>query len=325
MLAALDRARDRLPVRPRAAEHRRLAGAVDPDEADAVAGPDAPVDVVAGRVRRPTSSRTSVQVEHVLAQPAGRKVLQHKRVARRRLVGDQRVGRLDAELRLRRARGRAAAQPRQLLAHQVLPPRLGRRGQPVALGAWPARRRRTRRRRGRRRRRAPPTSGADRVEEPAVVASPPAAPAARRSRQMLGQPGDALDVEVVRRLVEHDDVVAGHQHRGQRHPASLAAGEPARPRVSRSTPDSRSVDDVAGRGVGGPLVVGPTADDDVAPTVRLPRGRRSGRGSPPTARDVCVTRPESGPSAREQPAAAWTCRRRCARRRRSRRPRRRRG
>ena len=76
-----------------------------------------------------------VQVEHVLAQPGGRKALQHKRIARRRLVGDQLVGGLDAELRLRRPRRRSAPQPRQLLAHQVAATRLGARGQPHPLGA----------------------------------------------------------------------------------------------------------------------------------------------------------------------------------------------
>ena len=43
--------------------------------------------------------------------------------------------------------------------------------------------------------------------------------------QMLGQPGDALDVEVVGRLVQGDDVPFTDQQLGQLHPAPLAAAE----------------------------------------------------------------------------------------------------
>ncbi len=41
----------------------------------------------------------------------------------------------------------------------------------------------------------------------------------------VGQPVDALDVEVVGGLVEHEQVVVAEQHRGQRHPAPLPTGQ----------------------------------------------------------------------------------------------------
>ena len=73
------------------------------------------------------------QVDDVLAEPRGRQAGQRDRVAQGRLVGDQLGGRVHPELRLRGARRCAAAQPRQLLAHQVLPLGLGDRRHPVAL------------------------------------------------------------------------------------------------------------------------------------------------------------------------------------------------
>ena len=80
-----------------------LAGAVDPDQAD----PRRPARstrsgrAAAPAVRPGTVRLTPVQVEDVLAQPAGGELLQLQPVPRRRLVGDQRVGRVDPELRLR--------------------------------------------------------------------------------------------------------------------------------------------------------------------------------------------------------------------------------
>ena len=203
----------------------------------------------------------TVQIEHVLTQPAGRKVLQYKRIARWWFGGDQIVGRLDAKLRLGRPCGRAPTQPGQLFPHQILAPRLyaGRQSHPF-------------RAREHIRRVAAviridgavvdlPRSGAHRVEEPAVMAHHH-----QRLRvtpvQVFREPADDLDVQVVRRLVEHDDVVTGDQHRGQRHPSSLAAGQPADRAVEL---DARQQvrHHIAGFGFGGPHVVGATAHDDV--------------------------------------------------------------
>ena len=50
-------------------------------------------------------------------------------------------------------------------------------------------------------------------------------------QQVLGQPGDAGHVEMVRRLVEHQQVGGADQQRGQRDPPALAAGHRCRPGV----------------------------------------------------------------------------------------------
>ncbi len=75
--------------------------------------------------------------------------------------------------------------------------------------------------------------------------------------QVLGQPPHALDVEVVGRLVEHEQVELLHQGRGERDPLPLAAGEPLDRRVqAASAAGAQALDDGAAARVGGPLVVG---------------------------------------------------------------------
>ena len=104
-------------------------------------------DARSGRPGRPARSASSqdrlragvqrdvLQVVDLLAEPGGGQPLQRHRVAGRRHVGDERVGGVDAELRLGGAGRRAAAQPGDLLAEQVLPAGLGRGGDPLPLGA----------------------------------------------------------------------------------------------------------------------------------------------------------------------------------------------
>ncbi len=103
---------------------------------------------------------------------------------------------------------------------------------------------------------------ADLVEEPAVVGDDeqrgPALP------QVPGQPGDALDVQVVRRLVEQDQQVARvrlDQRLGQRDAPPLAAGERADDRVEalretrRVEAAEQAGDHVADLRLPGPLVL----------------------------------------------------------------------
>src|SRR5699024_8166939 len=74
-----------------------------------------------------------------------------------------------------------------------------------------------------------------------------------------GQPGDTFDVQVVGRLIEHDDVVVFHQQSGQSRPAALTAGE----RSDRAVPvqsAEQAVHDVAFSRLGGQFVVGGVAD-----------------------------------------------------------------
>ena len=181
-----------------------------------------------------------LEVDDVLAQALGGEALELEPVARWRLVLDEGVRRVDAELRLRRAGGGTAAQPGQLLAGQVLPPRLGRRGLPHPLGL------------GQHERGVPAVVGvhdagpvggrvhlpgavADGVEEPAVVGDHDqrrGAPQPAPRVEVPGQPGDGLDVEVVGRLVEDQQVV---RRPGAAAPAStgVARRRRGRPRCGR--------------------------------------------------------------------------------------------
>ena len=132
-LAALDAARGRLEPTGQEPQQRRLAGAVDADQADAVAGAEPPGDVVQEHPVAVDHGRV-LDVEHVLAEPRRGHPGQRELVARRRLVGDQLVRRVEAELGLGRPRRCTATQPGELLAQQVLALLLGRRRVPCALG-----------------------------------------------------------------------------------------------------------------------------------------------------------------------------------------------
>jgi len=196
--------------------------------------------------------RHVLDVVDVLAEPGRCQRPQGHAVPRRRLVGDQRRRGVEPEARLGRAGRRATTQPGQLLAQQVGPPGLGRIGHPdplgpgeyigrvaplvrmhLAAGHLPGRR-------------------TDRVEEPPVVgdhdqAAPPPG-------QVTGQPRHALDVEVVGRLVEHQQIGFGDQQRRQRHPAALATGEPLDRCVQAHLMQAEPVEHLAYPGVAGPLV-----------------------------------------------------------------------
>lgn len=206
------------------AQQGGLACAVDADEADAVAGTQVPGEVLE-QFLRPGVDADVLQVEDRLAEAGVGELHQLGGVARRRHVGDQLIGRLDAVARLGGPGGGAAAQPGQLLAHQVLP--LGLLGgcDAVALGAGEdvvavaalvlvhvtALH--------------VPHAGADLVEEPPVVGDADERGAALL--EVLGQPGNALDVEVVGGLVEDQEVLVGDEELGEGDPAALAAGERA--------------------------------------------------------------------------------------------------
>ena len=112
----------------------------------------APVAASATGYTTDTSSRSTTS----LPRRGDREPAERDRVAHRRLVLDELVRGIDAELRLRRARGRAAAQPGELLAHEVLPLRLGSPRPSGRARRAAACRPRTRPRTARRCRRAPP-------------------------------------------------------------------------------------------------------------------------------------------------------------------------
>ena len=261
--AALDRARVRRQLPGEQPQQRRLARAVDADERRAVARTEPPGEV-AQDAPPVVGDRHVLGVEHAVAEPRGGEPQQLGPVARRRLVGDQRVGGLDPEARLGRPRRRPAPQPRELLAQQPAAPLLAHGGEPLALGA------------GEHVRGVAalvpvdgavghlPRGRADRVEEPAVVGDDEQRAAARG--EMAREPVDGLDVEVVRRLVEQQQLRRAEQHAAERDPPPLAAREPRDRRVEtvrepvERNPAEQPVEHGAEGGVARPLVVGAPAD-----------------------------------------------------------------
>src|SRR5690606_319589 len=158
-------------------------------------------------------------VDDGLAQPGAGEPDQFDGVAGGRLVGDERVRRFDPELGFGGAGRRSTAQPGQFLAEQVLAALLRGAGEALpfrfgehvgGIAAFVALH--------------PPVHdlpGAlgDGVKEPAVVGDDGDgfAPLV----EVVGQPGNAFDVEVVGRLVQDDQVVGVDEHPGESGAAAL--------------------------------------------------------------------------------------------------------
>ena len=245
-------------------EQRRLAGAVRAEDAGPLPRCDPPLDAVED-LRAVERDAHVEQVDDVLAEARGRRPRQRDGVADRRDVVDQGVRRVDAELRLARAGRGAAAQPRELLAGQVLAALLDRGRLPVTLDALQDVRR------------VATFEGVDdavvdlprvgrhRVEEPPVVRHDDHAALVRRPAavDVLGEPLDALDVQVVGRLVEEQDVPVADQQPRECHTATLPTGQLVDADVPRDVRDE-TADDVADLRVTGPLVLLEVADDGAA-------------------------------------------------------------
>ena len=241
-----------------------LTAAVHPDDPDPVTGPELPGQMF----EKPTVTDLDgdvLDVVHGLAEPRGREPHQLDAVARRRLVGDERVGGVDAELRLGRTRLRPAPQPGELLAEEVLPLLLGGGGDPGPL------------RLGEDVRgvaafvpvnppvgHLPRTVG-DLVEEPAVVGDDDQ----RTALEMPGEPGDRLEVEMVGRLVEDQQVGLGHEQPGERDPPPLTTGHAVHGGVEGHV-GKQPGQDVAGPSVTGPVVLGAVPEHELPNS----RGRR---------------------------------------------------
>ena len=91
--------------------------------------------------------------------------------------------------------------------------------------------------------------------------------APRRPRRCRGQPVDALDVEMVRRLVEHQQIDAvdgiGDEQGAERSAAPLAAGHDGQPGV-QPVAQPQPVEHLAGRGIARPLVLGEPGEQQLA-------------------------------------------------------------
>ena len=86
---------------------------------------------------------------------------------------------------------------------------------------------------------------------------------------MLGQPGDSFDIEMVGRLVQHQQIVVVQQQRGQGDPATLATAEHGDCRV-QVHPAEQVLDDEPGASLGRPDVVGVPSDDHIADRLARP-------------------------------------------------------
>ena len=225
-----------------------------------------------GAMRHSTSWRTSrvavgdrrvEQVDDVLAEPRDRERLQRDLVADLGHVRDQRVRRVDAELRLRRAGGRAAAQPRELLAGEVLPARLDRPRTAGRARRAAGCRRRSRRRRARRSGRAPPTSSCTPRRGTTGRASrraarPPRAPsAASGARRATRSPRRRGGSSARRGRARRRRPTAAR--RARRVGAGRPRGSPIR--ASHGMSPSRPPMTSRVRASPGPLVLGAAADD----------------------------------------------------------------
>src|SRR5699024_9991573 len=105
-----------------------------------------------------------------------------------------------------------------------------------------------------------PGAGGDGVQEPAVVGHHDERLGA--NVQMLCEPSDALDVEVVGRLVEDDEVVVVDQQSGQARAATFPTGQ-TRHGLVQVPAAEQAAKDVEGTRVTGPLVFGAVAQDEV--------------------------------------------------------------
>ena len=244
-------------------QERRLARPVLAQDAEPVSRADVPRDVVDDRLVAEALGHVD-EVDDLLAQTRDRRPLQLEGVAHRRFVGDERARRVDAELRLGRSGASAAREPRELLAHDVLALLLGRLG---GLRAFDALEHVGR---------VPalellhlpvvhlPHAEADLVEEPAVVRDDEERARLLRpaALEVVGQPRDGVDVEMVGGLVEHEHVAVPDEHAGEIHATPLPAGELADPAVPGDVRDE-AADDAADPGVRRPRVLGHVADDRV--------------------------------------------------------------
>jgi hypothetical protein len=300
------------------ARHRRLARAVDADDPDPVAGPSRQV-ACESRVRSPRTRSTSSTSSTSLPSRWVAKRCSSSRSARRRLVVDQRVGRVDPELRLggarRRAHGAARRAPCGPGCDGV--PRTPR----PAAAARPARAR-TRRSRRRRTSTTPSCTSqvcshtASRNHRSWVTTTS----AEGRETRCSASQATASTSSVVGRLVEDHEVVLVEQELGQGAAPAFAPGEPDHGPVELD-PGEELGDHLSGAWLGGPGMVGLAGEDGVAHRVRVVQG-------------VALVEVADGEAARletpagvrrllpgEHLAAASSCRRRCGRPRRRARPR----
>ncbi len=173
------------------------------------------------------------QIDDLLAESRSRHLLQFQRVAHRWHIGDQFTRGLHMELLLGGARTRATGQPCQFLTRQIAALRLAHVGLAVAFHTLQHIRGITAFERVDRTVVHFPHRLAHLVEEPTVVGDEQQCALPRRPAvlQVLGEPVDRHHVQVVRRLVEREDVPILEQQTRQIRAAALAARQRADLRI----------------------------------------------------------------------------------------------
>ena len=216
-------------------EQRGLAGAVGADDADDAAAREVEVEVLDEDLVAVGLAQVLGLDHHVAQARPGRDGDLDRVLALLLLLGQQLVVGRQTRLRLGLPGARRGAHPLELARQRPLPRRfrllLGL--EPLALLLEP--------------RRVVPLPGdagaaveledpaGDVVEEVAIVRDGHDRP--RELVQVVLEPGDALGVEMVGRLVEQQHVRALEQHAAERHAAPLAAGELVDVRVGRRQPE----------------------------------------------------------------------------------------
>ena len=243
------------------AQERRLAGAVLAEDAIAVARTYEPVDVVDGGAA-PEGNRGLLELEDLLAEAAHGKALELERVSEGRHVGNHGPCRIDAELRLARARLGPAREPGELLSQHVLAVFLNDGGLAIALDSLLDVGRVAPLERVDRAVVDLPHALAHLVEKPPVVCDAEQRPLARGPAvaQVAREPGDGSHVEVVGGLVEQKHVPRADEQAREVDTAALTARERAHLGVPVHVADELG-DDAARLGVGGPLVLWHVAHD----------------------------------------------------------------
>src|SRR5215203_3528323 len=125
------------PVTGQQLQQRCLAGTIRADQSDPIAGTDGPTQILQQRSAPVTVTNAEIdvaQIEHILAESCGGETPQADRVPGRGLVGDECVGRVDAEPGLRGAGG-----PRRSQASSLRSRFLRRAARPAACRARSAR------------------------------------------------------------------------------------------------------------------------------------------------------------------------------------------
>ncbi len=218
-------ARARLQLAEDQPQQRGLAGAVGADQPDLVAAQDRRIEALDDAAPAKAQRHLAQLGDHAPAAHAGVDLEPHlaQRLAPGGALHAQRLQPRDARDAARAPRLDALADPDLLLGEQLVGARLGLRlgGELLVAGALVGR----------------VVAGvaaqlaavelddarADRVEEGAVVGHDDRA--AAKGQQQLLEPGDGVEVEVIGRLVEQQDLGARDQRLGQRDALERAARE----------------------------------------------------------------------------------------------------